>query len=48
MGRNIKYHNDEERKSAKRGQWRSYYDKNKEAINKKRMEKYYEEKQINE
>lgn len=44
MGRNLKYHNDEDRKSAKRKQWMEYYDKNKDAINKKRMEKYYEEK----
>jgi hypothetical protein len=43
MGRIKKYHNNEDRISAKRKQWQSYYDRNKEAINKKRMEKYYEE-----
>ncbi len=43
MGRNLKYHNEEDRKSAKREQWKKYYDKNKDSINKKRMEKYYEQ-----
>lgn len=44
MGRYKKYHNEEERKEAKKKQWRDYYEKNKSEINKKRMEKYYEKR----
>ena len=42
MGRNKKYHSEEELQDAKKAQWRKYYEKNKEKINVHRMEKYYE------
>lgn len=46
MGRNKKYHTDEERKEAKRARWRKWYDKNKKQLNASRMEKYYDKKRI--
>jgi len=44
MGRKKKYQTDEELKLAKKKQWREYYERNKDDINKKRMIKYYEQK----
>jgi len=44
MGRKLKYKTEEERKEANRIKSRKYYLKNAEKIRKKRMEKYYEEK----
>jgi hypothetical protein len=45
MGRVKKYHSEVERIDAKKAQWRTYYEKNKEKINANRMEKYYERKE---
>jgi hypothetical protein len=44
MGRSKKYHTEEERIIAKRERWNRWYEKNRESINNKRMEKYYEKK----
>ena len=44
MGRIKKYHSEEEKKIAKQKQWRDYYQRNKDVINKKRMNKYYDNK----
>lgn len=44
MGRNKKYHSEEELKIAKNKQWMKYYEKNKDEINKKRMDRYYGQK----
>ena len=44
MGRNKKYHTEEERQQAKRDRWNRWYEKNKEKLNAQRMEKYYEQK----
>ena len=44
MGRKKKYKTEEEKREAKRKQWREYYNRNKSQINKKRMEEYYERK----
>ena len=41
MGRKKKYHSEEELKIAKKKQWMEYYEKNKDEINKKRMDRYY-------
>lgn len=46
MGRKKKYNSDEEKSIAKKKQWMEYYERNREEINKKRMEKYYENKNI--
>jgi hypothetical protein len=45
MGRKKKYNTDEERIEAQREYNRKYYEKNKSQINKKRMVKYYEQKE---
>lgn len=45
MGRNKKYHSEEELKAAKKKQWREYYERNKEKINTHRMKKYYDGKE---
>lgn len=42
MGRKRKYHTDEEQKEAQRKWAREYYHRNKDEINKKAMERYYE------
>lgn len=42
MGRKKKYKTDEERKLAQQKWALEYYHRNKEKINKKAMEKYYE------
>lgn len=42
MGRVKKYHNEDEKKLAKKNQWLTYYERNKIIINAKRMKKYYE------
>lgn len=42
MGRNKKYHTEEELKIAKKKQWMEYYERNKDVINKKRMDVYYD------
>lgn len=44
MGRRKKYQTDEEKLLAKRERWNRWYEKNKESLNKKRMEDYYESK----
>ena len=44
MGRNKKYHTEEEKREAKRVRWMSWYEKNKESLNKKRMKDYYDKK----
>jgi hypothetical protein len=44
MGRRKKYHTEEDRLEANRNKWKRWYDKNKETINKKRMEEYYGKK----
>jgi hypothetical protein len=44
MGRTKKYYNDIEKKIAKKQQWKDYYQRNKDVINKKRMDKYYDDK----
>ncbi len=44
MGRIKKYHSEEEKKIAKKQQWLKYYERNKDAVNKKRMENYYDKK----
>lgn len=44
MGRKPKYKTDEERKEAQRKWAREYYHRNKDKINKRSMEKYYERK----
>jgi hypothetical protein len=44
MGRRKIYKTDEEKSIAKKKQWMEYYQKNKEEINKKRMDKYYDRK----
>lgn len=46
MGRKPKYNTDEERAIAKKKQWMEYYNRKKDEINKKRMEKYYDNKNI--
>ena len=48
MGRNKKYNTDEEQLQAKRKWARDYYHRNKSQINKKTMEKYYEQKKLKE
>lgn len=48
MGRNKKYNTDAERLEAKRKWARDYYYRNKFQINKKTMEKYYEQKKSKE
>lgn len=42
MGRKRKYHTKEEQIEAQRRWSRNYYERNKDKINKKSMEKYYE------
>jgi hypothetical protein len=42
MGRNKKYYTEEEKLLAKRERWLRWYEKNKESLNKKRMDRYYE------
>jgi len=42
MGRKQKYQTDDERKEAQRRWSREYYHRNKNTINRKAMEKYYE------
>lgn len=44
MGRKTKYHTEEEQLQAKREKWNRWYEKNKESLNKKRMEEYYDKK----
>jgi hypothetical protein len=44
MGRNKKYHTKEEQQEAKRARWKQWYEKNKQSLNNKRMEDYYEGK----
>lgn len=44
MGRNKKYYDDIEKKIAKKRQWVEYYERNRDKINKKRMDKYYDNK----
>lgn len=44
MGRSKKYHTEEELAIANREKCKRYYEKNKERLNKKRMEKYWENK----
>ena len=44
MGRNKKYHTDEEKREAKRTRWNRWYEKNKESLNEKRMKDYYDKK----
>jgi uncharacterized CHY-type Zn-finger protein len=44
MGRSKKYHTEEELVIANREKCKRYYNKNKEHLNKKRMEKYWENK----
>tara|TARA_B110000285_G_C14584048_1_gene363453 strand:- start:23 stop:160 length:138 start_codon:yes stop_codon:yes gene_type:complete len=44
MGRAKKYHSEEEKKIAKKKQWMEYYERNKDKINKKRMDMYYDRK----
>lgn len=42
MGRLKKYNTDEEKKTAQQKWVREYYYRNKESLNKRQMEKYYE------
>jgi hypothetical protein len=42
MGRLKKYNTDEEKKDAQRKWVREYYYRNKDSLNKRQMEKYYE------
>jgi len=42
MGRSKKYNTPEELAEANREKCRRYYEKNKDRLNKKRMEKYWE------
>jgi len=44
MGRKRKYYTEEERREAQRKWAREYYYRNKDKINKKAMDKYYEKK----
>lgn len=44
MGRKQKYKTNEERKEAQRRWAREYYHRNKDKINKRAMEKYYEKR----
>ena len=44
MGRSKKYHTEEELAEANREKCKRYYEKNKERLNKKRMEQYWESK----
>lgn len=44
MGRKMKYHTEEEKQQAKRERWQRWYEKNKQSLNNKRMEHYYEGK----
>lgn len=44
MGRKKKYHTEEEQLHAKREKWNRWYSKNKESLNKKRIEDYYDKK----
>ena len=44
MGRNKKYHSEEEKKNAKKRQWVEYYERNRDKINKKRINTYYDKK----
>jgi hypothetical protein len=48
MGRKKKYQTDEERNDAQRKWALEYYLRNKETINKKRMEQYYVHKELSE
>lgn len=47
MGRKKKYHTEEEKLQAKRAKWKRWYERNKESLNKKRMEEYYDKKSTN-
>jgi|1_EtaG_2_1085319.scaffolds.fasta_scaffold39431_5 hypothetical protein len=44
MGRNKKYHTDEEKKAANRADWKRWYNKNKDKHNTRQMEAYYEKR----
>lgn len=44
MGRKKKYHTIEEKKEAQKKWSMNYYNRHKKDINKKRMEKYYEQR----
>jgi hypothetical protein len=44
VGRKKKYHTEEEKREAKRARWNRWYEKNKDSLNKKRMEDYYDKK----
>jgi hypothetical protein len=44
MGRVKKYHSKEEKQIAKKRQWVEYYERNRDKINKKRIEAYYDRK----
>lgn len=44
MGRRKIYKTEEEKSIAKKMQWMEYYQRNKEEINRKRMNKYYDKK----
>jgi hypothetical protein len=44
MGRKKKYHTEEDKLEANRSKWMRWYNRNKETINKKRMEEYYGKK----
>lgn len=47
MGRKKKYHTEEEKLEANRKDFKKWYEKNKESLNKKRMEEYYDKKSTN-
>jgi hypothetical protein len=47
MGRQKKYNTDEQKLQAKRERWNRWYYKNKESLNEKRMEDYYDKKNRN-
>lgn len=44
MGRNKKYHTEDEKRQAKLARWKRWYEKNKDSYNVKRMKDYYERK----
>lgn len=48
MGRKKLYHSDDDRMRAQRRWSLNYYNKNKDKINKIRMEKYYAQKELSE
>lgn len=46
MGRNKKYHTEEEKKIAQKKWYKKWYEKNKEKLNARRMEEYYEKRNL--